>query len=62
MEKEYALYKGEDLLSVGTLDEIAEKMGSKRVTIRQYLFPAYQRRYEKKNKSERNTRVLVRLD
>lgn len=41
---EYALYKGEELLSIGTLEEIAEERGVSVRTIYYYSMPAYQRK------------------
>ena len=40
---EYALYKGEDLLAIGTLDELAEFRGVSRNTIYWYSMPANKR-------------------
>lgn len=36
MNKEYALYKGEDILAFGTIDEIAQKLGVKKETVAYY--------------------------
>lgn len=41
---EYALYKGEEILIVGTIDEIAEARGVKRETLFHYGTPAYSKR------------------
>lgn len=57
MDKDYALYKGEQLLSIGTLEEIAESLDVQKVTLKQYLYPSYQKR----SKKVRNTRALVCL-
>lgn len=59
--KEYALYKGEDLLSVGTISEIAKETGVKRDTIAFYKTPTYQKRLSKR-KNIRNARMLIELD
>ncbi|NDL68504.1 hypothetical protein [Anaerotalea alkaliphila] len=56
--KEFALYKGEEMLGIGTIDELAEMQGVKPETIRFYLYPAYQRRV----RNAKNRMVLVRLD
>ena len=45
--KEYALYKGEECLIIGTIKEIAEQQGVKEKTIRFYMSPAYLKRHEK---------------
>ena len=38
--KEYALYKGEHILAVGTADEIAEELGISRKTVWFYGTPS----------------------
>ena len=48
-EKVYALYKGDELLEIGTKKELAEKFGVKVKTISYYSTPAYQ----KKDKSRK---------
>ena len=40
---EYALYKGDNLLAIGTLDELAEFRGVSRNTIYYYSMPANKR-------------------
>ncbi len=54
---EYALYKGERILAIGTLDEIADEMNVKRDSVMFYMSPSYQNRG-----SGRNRRILIRLD
>lgn len=54
--KEWALYKGEDLLSMGTVKEIAKDMNVDERTIRFYKTPTYLRR------DKGNRRVLVSLE
>ncbi|EAC3914358.1 hypothetical protein ARO12_15480, partial [Listeria monocytogenes] len=53
---EYALYKGEELLKIGTLDELAEFRKVKRETIFFYATPTYRKRT-----TEKGIRV-IRLD
>lgn len=53
---EYALYKGDDLLKIGTLDELAEFRKVKRETIFFYATPSYRKRT-----SEKGLRV-IKLD
>ena len=60
MRQEYALYKGDTLLSVGTISEIAEEMGVKKDTILYYRRPVYQERGRGKESGKR--RVLIKLD
>lgn len=52
--KIYALYKGDNLLSVGTLDEISEDMGIKKTILSCYGSPSRQNKYK-------NGRILVEL-
>lgn len=47
--KEYALYKGEKCLAIGTIKEIAEQMNVKYKTIYFYTMPAYKRRCKSNN-------------
>lgn len=42
--KEFALYKGEELLAMGTKREIAEQLGASASTIGYYGTPVYARR------------------
>ena len=60
-DREYALYKGEELLRIGTLKEIAESENVKLETIQFYTKPVYKRRIAKR-KNARNYRELVCLD
>ncbi|QPA60668.1 helix-turn-helix transcriptional regulator [Lysinibacillus sphaericus] len=56
---EYALYKGDQMVAIGTVKEIAEERGVKPHTIRFYMSGAYQRR----SKSEVNNRLqLIKLE
>lgn len=54
--KEYALYKGDKFLGVGTVKELAKQMGTTEQAIRYYHTPAYKKRNYK------NCRVLVRIE
>lgn len=60
--KEYALYKGEDILAIGTILEIANKMGVKRDTIAFYKTQAYRNRLKRRNALNGNVRILISLD
>ncbi|GAB0167472.1 LuxR C-terminal-related transcriptional regulator [Lysinibacillus sp. CTST325] len=56
---EYALFKGEQMVAVGTVEEIAEERGVKPGTIKFYMSRVYQRRA----KSEVNNRLqLIKLE
>lgn len=56
----FALYKGEEMLSTGTVYEIAKDLGVEVRTIKYYGINAYKRKLEKRN--VRNARELVKLD
>lgn len=58
---EYAMYKGDDLLHIGTLDEIARERGVLRDTIYFYTTEAYKRRISRRKKA-RNYITMTRLD
>ncbi len=60
-DKEYALYRGEDLLRIGTLKEIAEVENVQVKTIQFYMTPTYKKRVSKR-KNARNYREVVCLD
>lgn len=53
--KEFALYKGEELLAMGTKREIAKKLGVSASTVGYYGTPVYARR------TSENGRRLVEL-
>lgn len=55
MNKEYALYKDDELLDMGTLDYLSKKFNIKRKSLLFYQSPAYKRRT-----SEKKGRRLVR--
>ena len=54
--KEYALYKGDKLLAMGTKKEIAKQLGVKQSTICYYSHPAYAKRT-----SEEKGRRLIEI-
>lgn len=56
--KEYAMYKGEECLAIGTIKEIAKQMKIKRETVYFYKTPAYKKRV----KVSKNRRELITLD
>ena len=57
MSPEYALYKGDELLSIGTIKELAKEFGVGERSIKFYMTPTY-----KKRTSERKGRRLVKID
>ena len=51
--KEYAMYKGDECIAIGTIDEIAKRLNVKVKTIKFYLTPTYKKRVKKsKNRRE----------
>lgn len=56
--REWALYKGEDILAEGTLKEIAKQTGVKVTSLIFYRSDAYRRRM----KPNGNSRSLICLD
>ena len=56
--KEYALYKGEECLAIGTIKELAKRLKVKERTIYFYTTPTYKKRV----KAGKNRRELVTLD
>ncbi|MGG3800622.1 hypothetical protein [Metabacillus fastidiosus] len=59
--KEYAVYKGENLICMGTIKECAVYMGVLPATVKFYTTATYKRRIEKR-KNPRNYIVVVNLD
>lgn len=55
---QYALYKGDELLTTGTLREIAKERGIAEKTLYHYSTPAYRRRGKKSG----NKLSLVEMD
>lgn len=60
--KEYALYKGEELLAIGSIPEIAKELGVQRETISYYKTQAYQNRLKRRKAVNGNVRKLISLD
>lgn len=59
-KKEYALYKGEKLLIIGTIEEIAKNQNITEKSVMYYGTPAHLRK--NKNSHPGNYKVLVKLD
>lgn len=57
----YLMYKGEELLGMGTTRELAEQFNVKRETIWGWQKPSYLEKAEKW-KGKRNYRVVVRVE
>lgn len=49
-KQEYALYKGDEFIDLGTVAELAKRNGLSESTIRFYSRPAYLKRIKKKDK------------
>lgn len=60
--KEYALYKGEEIISMGTIPEIAKELGVQKETISYYKTQAYQNRLRRRKAIDGNVRILIPLD
>lgn len=59
-EKEYAVYKGDLFICIGTKQECADFIGVDIETIRFYLTPSYKKRV--KNRRGNNHLVVISLD
>lgn len=55
--KQYALYKGEKLLAMGTIYQIAEQLGLKYHSVYFYTTPCYKKRI----KNSKNRRELIEI-
>lgn len=51
--KEYAVYKGDNLICIGTAKECAVEMGVQPETIKFYTTPTYQKRLAKRKKTNK---------
>jgi hypothetical protein len=49
---DYAVYRGDELLSIGTIKECSEHLGVKEETLRFYTSPVYKKRVEKRNDAD----------
>lgn len=58
--KEYALYKGDQLLIIGTIDEIAKNQNVQKKTINFYHSKAYLKRIKKSHIG--NYKILISLE
>lgn len=56
--KEYALYKGDELLEFGTIKYIASKLRAKESTIKWYGTEAYKKRI----KNSKNAKILIKIE
>jgi hypothetical protein len=58
---DYAVYKGEEIVCVGSLKECAERMGVKKETVKFYTTPTYRRRIAKRKRA-RNYITVIKLE
>lgn len=56
--KIYAVYRGDEYLFDGTLDEIAQRMHWKRETARWYTYPVAKRRADRARKNRYNRMIV----
>ena len=56
--KEYAIYKGDEFLAIGTAKELAEKFNVRPQTISYWSTPSYQ----KKGTGERGRKIAIPLE
>jgi hypothetical protein len=60
-KNEYAVYKGDEFICLGTVKECATYLGVKRSTIKYLLSPAYLKRIEKRKESK-ETLIAIKVD
>jgi hypothetical protein len=58
---DYVVYKGEEIVCVGSLKECAEQMGVKKETVKFYTTPTYRRRIAKRKRA-RNYITVIKLE
>ena len=56
-KQEYALYKGDEFIDLGTIEEIAKRLKVAPKTVRYFSTPAYKR----KGKNDKNRKVLIKI-
>lgn len=57
---EYAMYKGEECLAIGTSNEICKQMNIKMQTFHYYRTNAYKDRIN--NRVSKNARIIIKLE
>lgn len=58
---EIAVYKGDNLLCIGTLRQCAKTLRIRPQTLNFYTTPTYQRRVAKRSRTSGNIRAVVKL-
>lgn len=56
-KQEYALYKGDEFIDLGTIEEIAKRLKVAPKTVQYFGTPAYKR----KGKDDANRKVLIKI-
>ena len=59
--KQYAMYKGEECLGIGTLIQLAKQLNVTYKTLRFYTTPTYKKRCEKGKDNGKNRRTLIEV-
>ena len=57
---DYAVYKGDEFICLGTAKECAEHMGIKVASLHFYLRPAYKRRIEARD--AKNAIIVIKIE
>ena len=60
--KEYALYKGENILAVGTIPEIARETGKSIGLLRHIRYPCYKKRIADRKQNKGGSLEMVELE
>jgi len=60
--KEYALYRGEELLAMGDISEIASATGKSKHFLRYMTYPIYARRISQRKHGKRGVLEMVCID
>ena len=58
--KEYALYKGDEILSIGTIQEIAKEQNVQERTVKFYKTRSYEKRIQKRKNI--SSRILIEIE
>lgn len=59
---EYAVYKGEEIIAMGTRREIAEKLGVKITTVRFWSTPANRKRIANRKGGNSQGKLAIRIE
>lgn len=59
---EYALYRGDEFIDLGTADELAKKMNVHRNTIKFYATKTHRERLEKRNSNYNKCLIAIKIE